>query len=164
MARTKINPLIRLKEYVEALQSTFPGTMNFNRKQIDQIGKTNMAGQLAFGSKQGFGHLTKVGFGMYTIPSDWLNGKAPWVGVKEDAPVPSASKTPKTPKATKEPKAPKTKKADVPETLEVAEEKKPTIKVNPKKQLSKKELFEKAKAEIAKKKAAKVAANATATE
>lgn len=156
MARTKVNSMIRLKEYVEALQATYPGTTTFNRKQIDAIGKTNMIGQLAFGSKQGYGYVTKIGYGMYSIPAEWLAGKAPWTGIEAEVPVASAAKTPKTPKVSKEKvaKTPKAKKTEVSVT-ETAVVTEPTLKKNsnPKKSMSKKELFEKAKAEIAKRKA-----------
>lgn len=157
MARTKVNSMIRLKEYVEALQATYPGTTTFNRKQIDAIGKTNMIGQLAFGSKQGYGYVTKIGYGMYSIPAEWLAGKAPWTGVEMEAPVASATKTPKTPKAPKlvKEKAPKVNKKAAATVTETAVTQEPTLKknANPKKSMSKKELFEKAKAEIAKRKA-----------
>ena len=158
MARTKVDLMVRLKDYVESLQKTFPGVTEFNRKQIDQIGKTNMTGQLAFGSKQGFGHLTKIGFGKYVIPDSWILNP-PWKNhnvslVSTTETEASATKKPSK-KDAQAPKTTKTSKAKETEQIAVEEVQSPVLTEPTKKKLTKKELFEIAKQEIAKKKAKK---------
>lgn len=162
MARTKVNRSLALKAFVDMLMANHPNASTFTRADVEAVGKVQPIGFTEFASvSAGYGSSTRVGRGQYAIPSDWLAGKAPWTGVDAsvDAPTPKATKATKAPKEPKTPKAKKTVKTDVVETAVVAE---PVMKKNsnPKKSMSKKELFEKAKAEIAKRKNKEVAAEA----
>lgn len=157
MARTKVDRAIALKNFVDVLMANSPGAKTFTRSDVEVVGKSNPIGQCEFASVAiGYGSQTRIGRGIYAIPSDWLADKAPWTGISENVVV-ASTKAPKTPKAdnpAKEPKA-KAKKAaasvdEVTETVVV--EAPVTKKIDPKKALSKKELFERAKAEIANRK------------
>jgi len=159
MARTKVDRSLALKAFVDKLMANHPNASTFTRADVEVVGKVQPIGFTEFASvSAGYGSSTRVGRGQYAIPSDWLAGKAPWTGVDAsvDVPAPKASKTPKTPKT---PKTKKTVATNVVETAVVAE---PVMKKNSntKKSISKKELFEKAKAEIAKRKNKDVAAEA----
>lgn len=156
MARTKVDRSLALKAFVDKLMANHPNASTFTRADVEVVGKVQPIGFTEFASvSAGYGSSTRVGRGQYAIPSDWLAGKAPWTGVDAsvDVPAPKASKTPKTPKTKK------TVATNVVETAVVAE---PVMKKNsnPKKSISNKELFEKAKAEIAKRKNKDVAAEA----
>lgn len=158
MARTKVNRSLALKAFVETLMANHPNASSFTRADVEAVGKINPIGQTEFASVAiGYGSKTRVGRGQYAIPSEWLADKAPWTGVDDSTPSP-APKTQKT-QAPKMPKVTKTESAEIVETAVVAE---PVVKknFNPKKSMSKKELFEKAKAEIAKRKSKEVAAEA----
>lgn len=169
MARVKVSRELALKAFVTSLMETFVDAKTFTRANVEQIGKTNGIGQTMFASQgQGYGKMTRLGQGQYAIPDSWMTGKAPWEGVTEVVPVAKAEKAPKASK-TKDaaPKAKKTKKSETTEAVEVAETitstvKKNLDKANAKRAMTKKELFEKAKAEIAKKKVK--SAEATPTE
>lgn len=154
MARTKVNRSLALKAFVDKLMANHPNASTFTRADVEAVGKVQPIGFTEFASvSAGYGSSTRVGRGQYAIPSDWLAGKAPWTGVDASVDVP-APKTTKAPKAMKTPKAKNTVETDVIETAVVTE---PVMKKNPnpKKSMSKKELFEKAKAEIAKRKGSK---------
>lgn len=165
MARTKVDRSLALKAFVDKLMANHPNASTFTRADVEVVGKVHPIGFTEFASvSAGYGSSTRVGRGQYAIPSDWLAGKAPWTGVDASVDVPApkapkASKAPKAPKASKTPKTKKTVATNVVETAVVAE---PVMKKNsnPKKSISKKELFEKAKAEIAKRKNKDVAAEA----
>jgi hypothetical protein len=158
MARVKVSRELALKAFVTSLMETFD-TKTFTRANVEEIGKTNGIGQTLFASQgQGYGKMTRIGQGQYVIPDSWMSGKAPWEGVTEVVPVAKAEKAPKAPKDKDvTPKVKKSKKSVEPEAVEVAETitssvKKNVDKMNAKRAMTKKELFEKAKAEIAKKK------------
>ena len=152
MARVKVSRELALKAFVDSLMETFVDAKTFSRANVEQIGKTNPIGQTMFASQgQGYGKMTRIGQGQYAIPDSWMTGKSPWEGVVEIVPV-ATTKAPKAPKSTDS--APKTKKAKTPkiEEVEVAERITSSVKKNIQKAASKKELFEKAKDLLAKKK------------
>jgi hypothetical protein len=161
MARVKVSRELALKGFVTSLLETFGGGDNkvFTRANVEQIGKDNGVGFTMFASQsQGFGKMTRLGQGQYTIPASWMTGKSPWEGVTEVIPVAKVEKTKKVAAdGDVAPKAKRVKKTVEPEVVEVTETITTTVKKNieknNKKALTKKELFEKAKAEIAKKKA-----------
>lgn len=166
MARTKVNRSLSLKAFVEALMAANPKAKTFTRQEVEAIGKINPIGQTEFASVgHGYGASTRIGRGQYAIPAAWLTDAAPWTGVEADAPV--ASVRPKTPKEPKQKvekpmKEKKSKiKTDVSAETAMAPEPVMKKKSDPKKTVTKKELFEKAKAEIAKRKSMK---NTAATE
>lgn len=135
MARKKINRELALKAFVQTLSEKFGEKTVFTRKQVEEAGNGNVLGRILFGSKkEGYGNLTGRGWGLYAIPEEWLKGKAPWEGVVEP------EITVKQPKQT-------TKKS---KHVEVSEAVVNNTKANIKRVLTKKELFEKAKAELAK--------------
>lgn len=161
MARVKISRELALKAFVTSLMETFVDAKTYTRSNVEQIGKTNPIGQTMFASQgQGYGKMTRIGQGQYMIPDAWMTGKSPWEGVSEVVPV-ATTKPPMEPEATES--APKTKKvkaakkAEV-EEVEVAERITSSVKKNIQKATSKKELFEKAKEVLAKKKQKAVAA------
>jgi hypothetical protein len=171
MARVKVSRELALKGFVTSLLETFGGGDNkvFTRANVEQIGKDNGVGFTMFASQsQGFGKMTRLGQGQYTIPASWMTGKSPWEGDTEVIPVAKVEKTKKVVAADGDdaPKAKRVKKVVEPEVVEVAEtittSVKKNIEKNNKKALTKKELFEKAKAEIAKKKAKTAEATETA--
>lgn len=149
MARVKISREFALKAFVASLMETFVDAKTFTRANVEQIGKTNGLGQMMFASQsQGYGKMTRLGQGMYVIPENWLNGNSPWEGVTEIVPVAKETK----PKA---PKEKKSKKED--ETVvEAAPPVEPEVSKPAKTKLTKQELLEKAKQEIAKKKVVSV--------
>jgi hypothetical protein len=150
MARVKINRELALKSFVESLVATF-GDREYTRSQVEQIGKSNGVGQTAFASKtNGYGELTRLGQGTYSIPKQWNSGTAPWTGVVADSPAPVNTTKPSKPSKAQKSKTPKAK------TVEVTEAP-PKKNVAVKKVLSKKELMEKAKEVLATKKAKAVA-------
>lgn len=164
MARVKITRELALQGFVTSLSETFGGGDNkvFTRANVEEIGKTNGVGFTMFASRnQGYGKMTRLGQGQYTIPDSWVTGKAPWEGVTEVIPVAKVHKPAKV--KTDDGSAPKTKrvfwtnkKIVEPEVVEVelpiVTSIKQNIEKNNKKIMTKKELFEKAKAAIAEKK------------
>jgi hypothetical protein len=159
MARVKVSRELALKGFVMSLKETFGGGGNniFIRENVDAIAKkTGQLGFITFATV--YGKLTRVRQGVYTIPDSWMNGESPWDGITEVIPVAKVEKTKKVAvDGDVAPKAKRAKKTVEPEVVEVAETITTTVKKNieknNKKALTKKELFEKAKAEIAKKKA-----------
>lgn len=154
MARTMVNRSLALKAFVEALVAAHPKATTFTRPDVEAIGKIHPIGFTEFASvANGYGSATRVGRGQYAIPAEWKGNKAPWAGVQETAPVVAKAKAKK---AAPEVAKTKTKKA-APEVAESAVVEEPKMKknVNPKKAMTKKELFEKAKNEIAKRKGSK---------
>ena len=164
MARVKITRELALQGFVTSLSETFGvGGDNkiFTRANVEEIGKSNGVGFTMFASRnQGYGKMTRLGQGQYTIPDSWVTGKAPWEGVTEVIPVAKVQKPAKV--KTDVDSAPKTKRVRTnkkivdPEVVEVevpiVTSIKKNIEKNNKKIMTKKELFEKAKEAIAKKK------------
>jgi hypothetical protein len=111
---------------------------------------------------QGYGKMTRLGQGQYTIPDSWVTGKAPWEGMTEVIPVAKVQKPTKVkidgfaPKTKNIMRARTNKKIVETKVVEVAPPIATSIKKNivknDKKIMTKKELFEKAKEAIAKKK------------
>jgi hypothetical protein len=149
MARVKISRELAMKAFVMSLKETFGkgGNNTFIREQVDIIAKKT--GQLGFVTfATAYGKMTRVRQGVYTIPPSWMTGNAPWEGVTEIVPVAKETK----PKA---PKEKKSKKED--ETVvEAAPPVEPEVSKPAKTKLTKQELLEKAKQEIAKKKVVSV--------
>lgn len=152
MARVKVSRELALKGFVTSLMETFGAKDNkvFTRSNVETIGNSNGVGFTMFASQNsGYGKMTRLGQGQYTIPDSWSNGKAPWEGVTEVIPVAKIQKSAKSKTA-----APKSRRSEPLEEVEVAvvTSIKKNIEKNNKKIMTKAELFEKAKAEIAKKK------------
>lgn len=148
MARVKISRELAMKAFVMSLKETFGkgGNNTFIREQVDIIAKKT--GQLGFVTfATAYGKMTRVRQGVYTIPPSWMTGNAPWEGLTEI--VPGSKVT--------NPKAPKEKKSKKNETVvEVAPPVEPQVPKPAKTKLTKQELLEKAKQEIAKKKVVSV--------
>lgn len=166
MARVKVSRELALKGFVTSLMETFGGSdaKVFTRVNVEVIGKSNGVGFTMFASQnQGYGKMTRLGQGQYTIPDSWVNGKAPWEGMTEVIPVAKVQKTTKVKTVGDGPKTKRSNKKIVkPTVVEVAvpivTSIKNNIEKNNKKIMTKKDLFEKAKAAIAAKKKMKTTA------
>jgi len=81
MARTKIDRMVALKNFVFSLKERYPRDYfyPYDRATIEDIAETNPIGLTMFAhAKQGYGKMTRLSRGMYVIPADWENGNAPW--------------------------------------------------------------------------------------
>lgn len=79
MARTKIDRMEALKNFVETLKGKYPSAKSYDRATVEGVGETNPVGFTAFASNaNGYGKMTRLSRGMYVIPASWETGSAPW--------------------------------------------------------------------------------------
>jgi hypothetical protein len=79
MARTKIDRMEALKNFVETLKAKYPNAKSYDRATVDEVRESNPTGFLAFAcGTTGYGKMTRLSRGMYVIPASWENGSAPW--------------------------------------------------------------------------------------